>query len=109
MLACDLPAERPGSTLLREPDMKKLLAGLVSLILAGCTAMVMMENPPEQDLPGTIEEPTQEAEPMDAQPSLKNLGPAPELENEIWLNTDAPLRLSDLRGKVVLLDMWTFG
>lgn len=35
-------------------------------------------------------------------------GPAPELENEVWLNVDAPLRLADLRGKVVALDMWTF-
>lgn len=40
---------------------------------------------------------------------LQNLGPAPELTNETWLNTDVPLRLADLRGKVVLLDMWTFG
>jgi hypothetical protein len=40
---------------------------------------------------------------------LPNLGPAPELENEIWLNVDAPLRLTDLRGKVVAIDMWTFG
>ncbi len=38
-----------------------------------------------------------------------DLGPAPELENTVWLNTDGPLRLADLRGKVVLLDMWTFG
>ena len=41
--------------------------------------------------------------------TLKNLGPAPELTNEVWLNTDTPLRLADLRGKVVLIDMWTFG
>jgi len=41
--------------------------------------------------------------------SLPDLGPAPELENTVWLNVDAPLRLSDLRGKVVLLDMWTLG
>ncbi len=34
---------------------------------------------------------------------------APELTNEIWLNTEEPLRLADLRGKVVLLEMWTFG
>jgi len=34
---------------------------------------------------------------------------APELRNEVWLNTDEPLRLANLRGKVVLLDMWTFG
>jgi hypothetical protein len=25
-----------------------------------------------------------------------------------WLNTDSPLRLQDLRGKLVLLDFWTF-
>jgi thiol-disulfide isomerase/thioredoxin len=41
-------------------------------------------------------------------PGLKDYGPAPELENEVWLNTDTPLRLADLRGQVVLLEMWTF-
>jgi thiol-disulfide isomerase/thioredoxin len=41
--------------------------------------------------------------------SLPDLGPAPELTNETWLNVDAPLRLADLRGKVVIIDMWTFG
>ena len=40
--------------------------------------------------------------------SLPDLGPGPELRNEVWLNTDQPLRLAELRGKVVLLDMWTF-
>ncbi|HEX8187152.1 MAG TPA: thioredoxin family protein, partial [Pyrinomonadaceae bacterium] len=35
---------------------------------------------------------------------------APELEGgRGWLNTDAPLRLAGLRGKVVLLDFWTYG
>ncbi len=38
-----------------------------------------------------------------------HLGAAPELTNDVWLNSDQPLRLEDLRGKVVLLDMWTFG
>ena len=42
-------------------------------------------------------------------PDLPNLGPAPELMNEVWINSEAPLRLAELRGKVVLLDMWTFG
>lgn len=41
--------------------------------------------------------------------TLPNLGSAPELTNEVWLNVDAPLSLADLRGKVVALDMWTFG
>ena len=43
--------------------------------------------------------------------SLPDLGPAPELTNETWLNVAqaAPLRLADLRGKVVAIDMWTFG
>jgi hypothetical protein len=40
---------------------------------------------------------------------LADLGEAPELLNQTWLNTDQPLRLVDLRGKVVLLEMWTFG
>ncbi len=40
---------------------------------------------------------------------LPDLGEAPELQNTVWLNTDRPLRLTDLQGKVVLLDMWTFG
>ncbi len=35
---------------------------------------------------------------------------APELEGHRgWLNTDRPLSLSALRGKVVLLDFWTYG
>ena len=40
--------------------------------------------------------------------NLPDLGIAPELTNNIWLNVSAPLRLANLRGKVVLLDMWTF-
>jgi thiol-disulfide isomerase/thioredoxin len=34
---------------------------------------------------------------------------APELDGGIaWFNTDRPLRMTELRGKVVLLDFWTF-
>jgi thiol-disulfide isomerase/thioredoxin len=75
--------------------MKRILLGLLALMLFGCA--------PKQE---TLQQ---------MQPALKNstslpdLGPAPELTNETWLNVDAPLRLADLRGKVVLLEMWTFG
>ncbi len=33
---------------------------------------------------------------------------APELNGAAWLNTDHPLTLADLRGKLVLLDFWTY-
>lgn len=26
-----------------------------------------------------------------------------------WFNLEQPLRLGDLRGKIVILDFWTFG
>lgn len=42
-----------------------------------------------------------------AGPDLPNRGPAPELTNTVWLNSDHPLHLGDLRGQVVLLDFWT--
>ena len=34
--------------------------------------------------------------------------PAPEINNEVWINSP-PLRLAELRGKVVLLEFWTYG
>jgi thiol-disulfide isomerase/thioredoxin len=34
---------------------------------------------------------------------------APELEGGVgWFNTDKPIKLEDLKGKIVLLDFWTF-
>jgi cytochrome c biogenesis protein CcdA len=47
----------------------------------------------------------------DAAPDLRECGPAPELDNvTAWLNTpgNAPLRMSALRGRVVLIDFWTY-
>lgn len=34
--------------------------------------------------------------------------PAPDIDNKIWLNS-TPQHLKDLRGKVVLVEFWTFG
>lgn len=33
---------------------------------------------------------------------------APEIASQTWLNSD-PVRLSDLKGKVVMVEFWTFG
>lgn len=40
--------------------------------------------------------------------ALPDYGLAPELLSTAWLNTDKPLRLFTLRGRVVLLEFWTF-
>lgn len=69
--------------------MKRLLFGLIALMLFGCT--------PQPDSTGL------------KLAALPDLGPAPELTNDTWLNVDAPLRLANLRGKVVIVEMWTFG
>ncbi len=47
-------------------------------------------------------------QPVKGNASLPHLGSAPELTNAVWLNTNSPLRLAGLRGKVVGLEMWTF-
>jgi len=40
---------------------------------------------------------------------LPILGVAPELTNDVWLNSESPLRLAALEGRVILIDFWTFG
>ncbi len=42
-------------------------------------------------------------------PELPDLGAAPEIINQTWLNADEPVTLASQRGKVVLLEFWTFG
>jgi sugar lactone lactonase YvrE/thiol-disulfide isomerase/thioredoxin len=45
----------------------------------------------------------------DESPASRRRVPAPELDGGIaWLNTAAPIHMKDLRGKVVVLDFWTF-
>lgn len=69
-------------------------------VTAGETIAVGSSTPPP--------EPTQEPTPVPVV-NLPDMGPAPEIENEVWLNTESPQRLQSLRGKVVLLEFWTFG
>jgi thiol-disulfide isomerase/thioredoxin len=75
--------------------MRKLLFGFLTLILFGCASPASSQS--------------QSDSVMTKLASLPDLGPAPELTNTTWLNVDSPLRIADLRGKVVIVEMWTFG
>ena len=77
--------------------MKRFLLGLMALLLFGCAPQ-----------PGNGQVPSMDSV-MLKHAALPDLGPAPELMNNTWLNVDSPLRLADLRGKVVIVEMWTFG
>lgn len=86
--------------------MKFSLSVILLIILAACASADSSVSPQGMN-PNRSEQP----ETLIAfdELHLENHGPAPELTNQIWLNTDHPLRLADLQGKVVLLEMWTFG
>lgn len=85
------------------------LFGLFFLGLAACGTAVTQQSESEISNPvkssAFLPDPSTPAKPG----SGRGLGPAPELTSEVWLNVGAPLRLADLRGKVVAIDMWTFG
>lgn len=73
----------------------KIILPVLLLVLTGCAATTAK-------IPATANPPAA------AQVDLSDRGPAPELTNTTWINTSTPLRFADLRGKVVLLEMWTF-
>ncbi len=79
-----------------------LIVGVVFAVIAvGCSTYKQVNE--GTDLQSNLNG----LEPADFE--LHDLGAAPELKNEIWLNTPEPLRLAELRGRVVLLEFWTFG
>ena len=88
--------------------MKHWFLCLVVLALAACgggTSSFGAAQDEPSDTRGESAEPTIAR----VEVTLEDYGAAPELNNEVWLNTDQPLRLADSRGKVVLIDFWTFG
>jgi thiol-disulfide isomerase/thioredoxin len=95
--------------------MKTIIMLLLAVLLTGCSVFDLANPnaephmadapPPIPTLPAVTALPTD----VRAVSSLPDYGPAPEITNDIWLNTEVPLRLADLRGNVVLVDFWTYG
>jgi hypothetical protein len=83
-----------------EEPMKRWLILFFAIFLTACAAPVTQAGEANSPVISTTQP---------AQADYPDLGAAPELAGDSWLNTDAPLRLANLRGKVVLVDMWTFG
>ena len=83
-----------------------MILSVAALILAACSplsaagAMNTMQTPSTASGSSTA--------PPTAAAHYPDMGLAPELTNQVWINSPQPLRLAGLRGKVVLLDMWTF-
>ncbi|OGO37806.1 MAG: hypothetical protein A2W35_04635 [Chloroflexi bacterium RBG_16_57_11] len=96
--------------------MKPWILLAFSLILVACTSTVastqstqsarVVPFSPTASVERSKPSNTEEITVMSVYPDL---GPAPELAGNVWLNSQGSLHLSDLRGKVVLVDMWTFG
>ncbi len=87
-------------------------AALLTLIATACT----MPTALDAFLAADATPPAREAAPAPADTTsppfvadLPVLGVAPELHDGAWLNSASPLSLAGLRGKVVALEMWTFG
>lgn len=97
-----------------------VLVAAVTVLATGCTVSARQAAPTaalpiHPDTPVRLPTPTPAGADLAVQagapsllPDLHNWGPAPELDSAEWLNSP-PLQLADLRGRVVLVEFWTFG
>jgi thiol-disulfide isomerase/thioredoxin len=80
------------------------------LLAAGCLAGAgCIRSAASDEDQGKAAEKKDASEPEKTDGEKKQRIEAPELEGGVgWLNTAGPIRLKDLRGKIVVLDFWTF-
>lgn len=91
---------------------RALRTTLLALLTTACTMPAALDNfiadvqaVPEGETVAAPADPT----PLPFVADLPVMGIAPELHDGAWLNSSTPLSLAGLRGKVVALEMWTFG
>ncbi|HRV92148.1 MAG TPA: redoxin domain-containing protein [Anaerolineae bacterium] len=94
------------------PDNLQAVADLTTLPQE---SPVVAEDPAQDQTVGSEEVaminqdiPAPTAEQLALLADLDIKGVPPELNNEVWLNSE-PLKLADLHGKVVIVEFWTFG
>ena len=97
---------------------KRSVLLLLVLVATACAAADPPDQIPSGDVVETavLDQVTETGEPETAvspiSPTalpLPVIAAAPDWDNEVWINSDRPIRLTDVRGKVVLLEFWTFG
>jgi len=87
-----------------------IILGALALVAAACSNDADAPAP-DAPAPEAVVEPQEEPTEVDPGESFAGTDPAPEFEDGFdWLNTGGQaLRMEDLKGKVVLLDFWTYG
>lgn len=85
-----------------------LVRGAAIVVIVGLCAMALQNYLQPASTSRTVEADSQSA-PSTRRAIMVSSVVAPEFPaDSIWLNVDKPLALKDLRGKVVLLDFWTY-
>lgn len=93
-----------------DPPMRIFLTALALALLAAACSNSDSADPPEVSTTLVSSSSSSPSETVGPAPSYAGTVPAPAFPADLdWLNTNAPLTMTELQGKIVLLDFWTYG